>query len=200
MGLEFSVNKELASASATLVELVSITQAIQTQLGKGEFIGQFNGIMAALHSCYCVIEDNFKPWLAIDSQTSFEERFDGLYEQYAANFLKEASKARPTVEQIYEQYQELKQLKEFKSSFPMLKWAVSRLDDYIDKWIDNDTWFMMTLDRIFKMFNRFLIEIGDFKRKDAEDAFTIFALARSDFTVFVSAVEQKLAELARLVK
>jgi hypothetical protein len=111
MGLGFSVNKELASTSATLVELVSITQAIQTQLGKGGFVGQYNRIMAALHTCYCVIEGNFKPWLAIDSQTAFDERFDGLYEQYAANFLKEASKARPTVEYIYEQYQELKQLK-----------------------------------------------------------------------------------------
>jgi hypothetical protein len=82
----------------------------------------------------------------------------------------------------------------------MLKWAVSRLCDYIDKWIDNDTWFMMTLDRIFKMYNRFLIEVGDFKRKDSEDAYCIFALARNDFALFVGVVELKLGELARLVK
>ena len=80
----------------------------------------------------------------------------------------------------------------------MLKWAVSRLDDYIDKWIDNDTWFMMTLDRIFKMFNRFLLEINDFKRKDSDDAYVIFQLAIRDFATLVNLIKDKRAELAHL--
>jgi hypothetical protein len=80
----------------------------------------------------------------------------------------------------------------------MLKWAVSRLDDYIDKWIDNDTWFMMTLDRIFKMFNRFLLEINDFKRKDSDDAYLIFQLAISDFAALVHIIKDKRAELSQL--
>ena len=198
MGLEFSVTKELASASATIIELVSVTKAIQTQLGNNDFVASFNGIMANLSNCYSVIEDNFLPWLAVDSQAAFEAQFDDLFAQYSANFLKEASKARPTVEQIYEHYQELKTFKEFKTSFPMLKWAVSRLDDYIDKWIDNDTWFMMTLDRIFKMFNRFLLEINDFKRKDSDDAYLIFQLAIRDFATLVHIIKDKRAELAHL--
>jgi hypothetical protein len=200
MGLEFSVTKELASASTTLIELVALTRAIQQQLPRGDFVNQFNHIMGQLYDCYSVIEDNFKPFLAMDNQNAFDAQFDELYAHYSANFLKEASKARPTVEHIYEYYQELKLLKEFKSTFPMLKWAVSRLHDYIDKWIDNDTWFMMTLDRIFKLFNRFLQEISDFKRKDAEDAFSIYALARGDFALFVTILEQKRAELGQMVK
>ena len=61
MGLEFSVTKELASASATIIELVSVTKAIQTQLGNNDFVASFNGIMVNLSNCYSVIEDNFYP-------------------------------------------------------------------------------------------------------------------------------------------
>ena len=95
MGLEFSVTKELASASATIIELVSVTKAIQTQLGNNDFVASFNGIMVNLSNCYSVIEDNFLPWLAVDSQAAFEAQFDELFAHYSGEFFKRSQQSPP---------------------------------------------------------------------------------------------------------
>ena len=48
------------------------------------------------------------------------------------------------------------------------------------------------------MFNRFLLEINDFKRKDSDDAYVIFQLAIRDFATLVNLIKDKRAELAHL--
>jgi hypothetical protein len=55
MGLEFAVNKELATISATLVELTSIVEVVKNHISGGEFIEQFCELLTTISCGYEVI-------------------------------------------------------------------------------------------------------------------------------------------------
>jgi len=195
MGLEFSVNKELASISVTLTELAAVVGILRRQLPNTSFQTQLSQLVRPLFECYAVIADNLAPWRELLDEAVFQRDFEARHEAYQANFLKEASKPRIFCEQAYEQYQLLKSCKEVKTSYPLLKRNFTRLDEYLDKWIDNDTWLVMSMDLMFKMLNRLLQEIAEFKRKDAEDAYLVYASAFADFAVYLGVIEEKLEGL-----
>lgn len=195
MGLELTINKDLATISVTLTEAVAVTGIIRKHIQQAEFLTLYEEIVDAIHACYSVIASNLTPFTMVNSEAEFIQKFDELNEIFQAQYLKEASKPRLYTEQIYERMQILRTLKEFKTGYPLLKRCFTRFDEYFDKWIDNDTWLVMNMDSVFKMLNRLLQEIADYKRKDPEDAYVVFASAFADFSIYLAIVSQKLALL-----
>lgn len=196
MGLELTISKELANISVTLTELASVTTVINQQISNRDFLGQFNQIITTLNQCYQVIITTIQPWMELDSDALFCSQFDARHEAYKTSFLKEASRPRLFVEQAYEQNLALTTFKELKTNFPLLKRTFMRFDDYFDKWIDNDTWLVMSMDTVFKMLNRLLQEIGELKHKDAEDAYQLYQNAFSDFRIYLQIIREKSALLS----
>ena len=195
MGLEFTIDKELANISVTLTELASVTAIINQQISNRDFLGQFNQMVATLNQCYQVIIISIQPWMELDSEALFCSQFDARHEAYKTSFLKEASRPRLFVEQAYDQNLALNTFKELKTNYPLLKRTFMRFDEYFDKWIDNDTWLVMSMDTVFKMLNRLLQEIGEFKRKDSEDAYQLYQYAFGDIRIYLQIIQEKSAFL-----
>ena len=174
MGVERIIVEELASISMTLTELLSITRIINGEIKNEEFSLQFNGMVNTLAKSYDVVISNLMDFSKIQNEESFNNKFETHHSAYTDSYLNEISKPRTYAEQAYEAHLELKRMKQSKTSFPLLKRTFIRLDELIDKWVDNDVWLAMYIDNMFKRFNQLLNEVAEIKKNDVSDAYIIY--------------------------
>lgn len=197
MGIELDITKELATISATLTELSSLTTIISSHIKNSDFNQRFNKMVDDIAKSYDVVSANLLPLSGLASEAEFTEAFDARHAAYTECYLKEISKPRSYGDDAYEEYLLLKTLKECKTSFPLLKKTFERLDGFVDKWITNDAWLAMSIDTLFKRLQSLLNEIAAFKKKDPEDAFAIYSTTFSGLNDYLTLIKQKRDFLRR---
>jgi len=190
VGTEFTINQELGSVCATAAELTAITQTVTRFIKSESFIGVFQPMVKEITKCYELLTHNMTPFIDLTDEASFNQSFDELYARYKDDYLNEVSKPRTYSEAAYELHLELKRLDESKTNYPILKRTFARLDELINKWIDNDVWLAMSIDNILKMLQRLLNEIAELKRQDPEEAFLVYNSAMAAFKPFVQQLDE----------
>lgn len=195
MGIELTVAKELANINMTASEWVALADMINRHIRNPDFSTLFNRMIAELAPCYDLVDEVLSPFFALESEQLFIERFDGCHQHYKEHFLHDASQPRKFADNAYETYLVLNTMKECKTGYPLLKRTFTRLDQFIDKWVTNDAWLAMNIDTMLKMLNRFLLEVAEFKQKDAEDAFLLLHSAFTQFRVFVEPMKQLRSQM-----
>jgi hypothetical protein len=191
MGIEFDIAKELATINMTLTELSSITGLVNGAIRSGDFYTRYNRIVTDIVTSYHVVTHNLSPFTQLDTESKFEELFDARHAAYTERYLVEISRPRASSEDAYEEYLELKTLKESKTSYPLLKRTFERFDHFIDKWITNDAWLAMCIDNLLKRMQALLNEIAALKKKDIEDAFLIYHAACSGFEHYLALIDRQ---------
>lgn len=198
MGYEFKINKELASLSNTASEWLSIAEVVNGQIPSGPFHDQFNQMIKELSGCYELMVKNLRQLAELDSEAAFVNGFDGLLEAYRGYYLQEASKPRPFADEAYEIFLDLSLTKEFNTSYPLLHRTFYRLTEFVDKWVTNDAWIVMSSDIVFKTMLRFLQEIETLKKQDSEDAFIVFQSAMNRFLSYADLIDNLKASIDRV--
>ena len=196
--LEFTICKEVASIGVTAGELIAIHQTIVREIGSPVFLGRMEQIREHLLACYRIPLEALHPLLDLDTPERFAQQFDAVVAHYRENYLQYASRPRRFVDQAYEQYLELSMSREASTSYPLLKRTFDRFFQYIDKWINNDSWLIMSMDTLFKMMQRFLAEIVEMKAKDVDDAWWIYQGMLTNLRPFIAIVSDHCDMLAQL--
>ncbi len=196
MGVELTVVKELASVSVTATELSTVARIINNEIAGGNFHQTFNQMIALLNTCYAIPAAHVQGFLAINDHAQFVENFDQWLASYKEDYLVAASKPRFLVDEAYELYLNLQTSKEIKTGYPLLKHCFLRLDHYIDKWINNDSWLIMNIDNFFKMLLRFNNEVAELKKKDTADAFLIYDGLRQGIQPYLQIIEDQRTQMA----
>ncbi len=191
MGTELTITKELASLCATASEWNALAGTINALIRKGDFHITFNRMIAELGQTYSVLLQLVQPFAELEQESAFNERFDALFEQYRGCYLHAVSRPRKHADESYEIYLLLRQMPEIRTGYPMLKRTFARLDEFIDKWVTNDAWLVMSIDTTLKMLNRLLTEIAEVKRGDSEEAFLLYNLAFTEFSEYLRLLERK---------
>ncbi len=199
MSFVFKINEELASVAVTATELYSVTHTITRLIRSPEFVQAFGEIIAEINQSYGVVVASFTPFLELDNEDTFIQSFDDKYKTFKDSYLMEVSKPRRYCDNVYDAYIEMQQMKEAKTSFPMLKDNFSRLDSLYDKWINNDAFLSMSIDGAVKLKNRLLTEIAELKKRDEEDAYMVFSSAFNDFRDYVELIRRKSEGIEQLV-
>lgn len=189
MGHEFKINKELASVSNTACEWLSIAEVVNGQIPSGAFHDQFNQMIRELTGCYELVVKNLRQLGELQDEAAFADGFDSLLEAYRGYYLQEASKPRPFADEAYEIFLELSLTKEYKTGYPLLRRTFDRLNEFVDKWVTNDSWIVMSLDIVFKTMLRFLQELETLKKQDCEDAFIVYQSAMKRFLSYADFIE-----------
>jgi hypothetical protein len=177
MGVELNIVRNLATVCVTVSELAAIENLVKGELKNPAFVEQFDKMAGAIGECYGVIAAKVQPWLEITNETEFCEKFDSAHADYKATYLSITNRPRVASEQAYIEYMALRNYKETQTAYPLLKRTFARLDEFIDKWINNDAWLAMSIENLLKMLHNFLNEVAELKQKDPTDAFTIFQAA-----------------------
>ena len=137
---------------------------------------------------------------SIKSESDFTSGFNTAFEQYKQRLQEKNSLPRSCVESSYEAYLVFSQSKEAKTGFPILRRTFDRLLNYIDKYVDNDSWLLMNIDNVYKMLNLLLGEIAELNTGDPEEAWLTYDLAMESVLPFMQIINtraQTLAELAQ---
>lgn len=200
MGIEFVLEKELASIGITVTEFATITGIINAEIGPGKFSELFNTMMGKMTHTYEVVTANLQPFVDLDTEDDFNARFDALVSWYSERYLLEISKARAYADDAYEDYVHLVCMREAKTGFPLLKRTFTRLAELTDKWITNDYWLAMCIDTVYKKLPRLLSEIAELKQKDPEDAYKIYRAAFSDLGTQLAWIRQQNARFHDLIR
>ncbi|SEG17864.1 hypothetical protein [Marinobacterium lutimaris] len=191
MGTELTLIREMTSVCATASEWDGIARTVNTLLRSGDFNRQFNLMVAELNKTYVMLADTLSPFAELNSEERFVKQFDALYEQYRGRYLLDVSQPRKLADETYEIYLLLRQSKEIRTGYPLLKRTFTRLDEFIDKWVTNDAWLAMSIDTLLKMLNRFFTEIADIKRGDSEEAFLVYDAAFAELRIYLALLEKK---------
>jgi hypothetical protein len=199
MGFVFKINEELASITVTASELLSVTRTITGLIKNQAFVQLFSGIIGEINKSYGVILDSFAPFYELDSEEKFVQRFDEIHQAFKGSYLLDVSKPHKYFENVYDAYIEMRHTKEIKTGFPLLKDTFSRLDEFYDKWITNDSYLALNIDGALKLKNRLLNEIAELKQKDEEYAYLRFASALDDFRDYITFIQDKSNKVASLV-
>ena len=189
MGIELEITRELATISATLMELVAITNTVNTEMGDNEFTLRFNKIIDDFGNSYDTVIENLLPLAELTSEEAFINRFDAYRDAYSACYLTEISRPRTAGEDAYEDNLLLQNDKTFKTGFPLLKRTFERYKQYYDKWIDNDAWLAMGVDNLFKRMQTLLNELAALKQKDPSDAYIIYHAAFDAFSPYLAMIQ-----------
>ncbi len=171
---ELTILNELAKVCATWCEWLAIADIVELHIRDAEFCAQYRRMLGELESCYRFTENLLAPFIALATQQHFDEAFDPLHGSYQQRYLLEASTPRHAADRAYEVFLGLLQRKEFKTTYPLLKRTFDRLDYFVDKYVTNDAWLVMSIDAILKRLSRFLLEVADLKKMDAEEAFQVY--------------------------
>jgi len=196
MGFELDIDRELATISATLIELSSLHTTISSLIRDEEFNRHYNSVIAELAKSYHVVGDNLYGFTQLQTEEQFITSFDAFHAAYSDCYLMEISKPRACGEAAYEPYHILKTLKQARTEYPLLKRSFERLDHFYDKWVDNDAWLAMSIDHLFKRVKNLLTEIDSLKKKDPEDAFVIYQAAFGAFAIFIDLIRIKADALS----
>ena len=199
MGFVFKINEELASITVTASELLSITRTITGMIKNEAFIQLFSGIVREINKSYGVVLDSFAPFYELDGEEKFVQRFNEIHQAFKGAYLLDVSKPRKYFENVYDAYIEMQHTKEIKTGFPLLKQTFSRLDEFYDKWITNDSYLTLNIDGALKLKNRLLNEIAELKQKDKEYAYINFSSALDDFRDYIALIQDKSDKVASLV-
>ncbi len=192
MGIELTLIREMTSVCATASEWDGIARTVNTLLRSGDFNSQFNQMVAELNKTYVMLGDTLSPFADLNTEQAFCDQFDALHEQYRGTYLLDVSQPRKFADETYEIYLLLKQTKEIRTNYPLLKRTFTRLDEFIDKWVTNDAWLAMSIDTLLKMLNRFFTEIGEMKRGDPEEAFLVYDAAFAELRIYLALLDEKL--------
>lgn len=198
MGIELTIAKEFANIGLTATEWSALADTINGHIRNRDFTVPFNRMIAELARCYDLVDEVMTPFEAMDSEALFIENFSSCHDRYKGSFLHLAGRPRKYSDDAYETYLVLHMMKECRTSYPLLRRTFDRLDQFVDKWVTNDAWLAMNIDTLLKMFNRFLLEVAEFQRKDAEDAFLLYDSAFTQFRVFMTLIRQLRAKLPSL--
>ncbi len=196
----FKMDQQLAVITVTATELLSVTQTITRFIKASEFAKAFSEIIAEINKSYSVLTDSFAPFYELDSEEKFLQWFDEKYSAFKVSYPRDISKPRKYCDSVYDAYIAMKQMKEAKTSFPLIKENFTRLDVLYDKWITNDACLAMEIDGVLKSKSRLLSDIAEMKEKDPEDAYIIFSSAFDDFHDYITFIENKSQRIAGLVK
>jgi len=194
----FKINEELASIAVTSTELYSVSNTIHHYYAKNAFMAKLSPIILQVNKSYFVLADLFSPFLDIKSMDEFTHNFDTVHSTFKQQYLMEIAKPRKYCDEIYDDYREMKTLKEAQTKYPLLKTSFARLHLLYDKWIDNDAYLPMAIDRATKLFNNFLTDIGDAKNVDIEDAFLVYQSAMDDFRDYIAISEKKAKAIEQM--
>jgi hypothetical protein len=200
MGIELDITRELATISATMMELAAITHTVNSEMGDNEFTRRFNKIVGDFANSYDTVTDNLLPLAAMTSEEAFIQEFDERHDAYAACYLTEISRPRTSGEDAYEDNLLLQNDKAFKTSFPLLKRTFERYRQFYDKWIDNDAWLAMGVDNLFKRLQTLLNEIATLKQKNPSDAYVIYRAAFDAFSPYLEMMQDGRDKLANKKK
>lgn len=180
MGNELTFLKELANISMSVGELASVKKLIVDDIDDPAFIAILDDLLIDMVNSYQVVLTNLEPFAEIKTKEDFLNNFDQCIQRFTQRYNIDNGIPRANAEFTYEKYLEFRKLKIANTSYPILKKAFSRLHDYIDKWLDNDIWLAMSIDVVFKMCFRIMDDIAQLKKKDPDDAFSLFySLARN---------------------
>jgi hypothetical protein len=189
MAIELDITRELATISATFMELVAVANTVNTEMGDSDFTRHFNKIVDDIGNSYDTVTENLLPLAAFSSEETFIKEFDARHAAYTACYLTEISRPRVSGENAYLEYLELQNTKEFKTGFPLLKRSFERFRQFIDKWVDNDAWLAMGVDNLFKRLQALLNEIATLKQKDPSDAYVIYRAAFDGFSPYLQMMQ-----------
>ena len=198
--LEFTLCKEAASIATTATELAAIQQLLVTHIPKPEFRTALGLVVDPLTETYQVLVYILDPLFSIKSESDFQSSFTEAFEQYKQRLQEKNSLPRGCVEASYEAYLVLSQTKEAKTGFPLLRRTFDRLLNYIDKYVDNDSWLLMNIDNIYKMLNLLLGEISELNARDPEDAWLTYDLAMESLLPFMHIINNRSQALAALAQ
>lgn len=174
VGLELKIAKELTTLNATALEWQRITAIVNATLPNSPFKNRFNDMSAALNGAFAVVHSSLAKLLALDSAEAFLRDFPTIQKEYQQEFLTAASQPRRFAEATHEIYLELCQYKELKTGYPILKRTYTHLYEFMDKWVTNDAWLVMSCDVILKSSNRLLLEIAELFQQDSDEAWILY--------------------------
>ena len=199
MGFVFKINEELATITVTATELASITSTITMFIKDASFRRRIHDIVSQINLSYAVVVESFAPFYQLKSEEAFTRHFDEKFTVFKNRYLMDVSKPRRYCDNVYDAYIQMRQTKEAKTGFPVLKRSFSRLDGFYDKWISNDCLLGMSIDGALKLKNRLLSEIAEVKHKDPEDAYLVFSSAFDDFHDYVELIKTKSESVHRII-
>jgi len=191
----FRINEELAAVAVTSTELHSISNTVHHYLKKSDFIRDFGNIICEINKSYFVLTESFSDFYTINSEDIFSNAFNATHQAFKDAYLLEINKPRKYCDNVYELYREMLLRKEAKTSFPPLKNNFTRLNNLYEKWIDNDAYLAMSIDRVLKLKNNWLTEIYEMKKIDEEDAYLIFRSSLNDFFHYLNITENNATKI-----
>ena len=194
--LEFTISKEASSIAVTAGEVIAIYQTLCRDIESPAFVDRMNRILAQLEACYRIPVDALQALVSVTTLEQFKQQFETLHTEYSANYLNYASMPRRYVDAAYEQYLELSMGKEAATTYPVLRRAFDRFFQYIDKWINNDSWLIMSMDTLFKMTHRLLGEVATLKARDLDDAWWMYQSAMANLEPFLVLVHNRCEVMA----
>lgn len=200
MGLELNIAKELANICVTVTELRSIETIILSEIKNEDFTRQFQSVTENLVRCYDIVVDNLSPLAELNSENAFVSHFDDYLAHYKNNYLQWTGQPRNFSEQAYENYLVLQTYKQTKTSYPLLKTAFARFDEFIDKWVTNDAWLAMSIENLLKILPRQLAETAKTKQQAVEDAFLLHTAVFSAIAPYLSLIQQQKQHLSATAK
>lgn len=171
---ELTLLNELAKVAATQCEWLSIAAVVTKHIRDAGFVAQYRRMSAELETCYRFTEAIFARFVAVATFEQFERAFDRLNDEYQQNYLFEASEPRRAADRAYEIFLGILQRKQFKTTYPLLKRTFDRLDYFVDKYVTNDAWLVMSIDAMLKRMSRFLHEVAELRKVDREEAFLVY--------------------------
>jgi len=195
MGIELDITRELATSSATLMELAGVANTVNALLSDSDFTRRFNKIVDDIGNSYDTVTENLLPLAEFTSEEAFINGFDARHAAYSACYLTEISRPRCSGEDAYEEYLVLQTYREFKTSYPLLKRSFERFRQFIDKWVDNDAWLAMSVDNLLKRLHSLLNEIATLKKKDPSDAYVIYRAAFDGFSPYLRIMQDGRGKL-----
>ena len=174
MGTEFRVIKEMATITATLLEVASIDKLIGSELSPGSFNDLYRDLLLDIIDTYQGVQRIVSPLVEADHAKGFSERFPGLKDWFSDSYQQALSVPRINAETTFQKYLQFRKRKEMQTKYPPLKAAFSRLHDIIDKWIDNDIWLAMSIDGMLKTLNLFLGDAEVALTRDKEEGYALY--------------------------
>lgn len=198
MGREFKIVKELATVSATAVELAAVDKIVRAEIPSPDFRREYDFLIADIRHTYQTVLDILQPLMAIQESEDFNAHFGEVHRWYKDNYQKALSEPRIYAEYTFEKYLQFRKRKETRTSYPALKAAFGRLQDLIDKWIDNDIWLAMCIDIVLKQVNLLLDDVAEAKKRDAEEALALFGSSVGGWKSFTTAIAVAVRSLPQV--
>ena len=186
MGAEFMALKEMATISATCTELAAVNELICAETGPGDFQIQYQDLLTDVLNTYRLILAALTPLTALTGRPAFKTGLANMVAEFSTSLPVTTNEARNNAEFTYEKNLQFRKRAEVKTSYPILKNAFGRLHDFIDKWIDNDIWLVMSLDNLLKRLLRHLEDVQAMQAKDNEMAYAMYLSCAGQLGPYVS--------------